>query len=307
MTARHDLDRMLDAFLMDGPVELPDPSFDTVRDRMETTRQRVVIGPWRVPEMNKLVPIGAGVAAIVVAVVVGVRLLGPAPTGPGAVTTAPPTATPSPSVATPSPTPSVASPSAVAGLPSGSFQLWTDQIPVSVTIQDPGWEGDAGSGILQKGPQGADPPGGAGMIIFPDSDRWYVPADPCRWSTTWPDAGSATVDELVAALAAQASRNPSAPGDIAIDGHAGKSITLHVPDDATFGGCDAGKFCTLGDPVRSPTDSCYRYHQGPGQIDEMWIVDVNGTPVVVDWTYYAGTSPETVAELRAIVESMTFG
>jgi hypothetical protein len=155
MTARHDLDRQLDAFLLDGPLELPDPSFDAVRDRMETTRQRVVLGPWRVPEMNKLIPIGAGVAAIVVAVVVGVRLLGPAPTGPGAVT--PPTATPAPSVATPSPTPSVASPSAVAGLPSGSFQLWTDQIPISVTIQAPGWEGDAGSGIIQKGPQGADP------------------------------------------------------------------------------------------------------------------------------------------------------
>jgi hypothetical protein len=83
MTARHDLDRMLDAFLMDGPVELPDPSFDTVRDRMETTRQRVVIGPWRVPDMSKLVPIGLGVAALVVAIVVGARLLGPAPAGPG--------------------------------------------------------------------------------------------------------------------------------------------------------------------------------------------------------------------------------
>ena len=56
MTAPHDLDRQLDAFLRDGPTELPDPSFDAVRDRMETTRQRVVIGPWRIPDMNKFVP-----------------------------------------------------------------------------------------------------------------------------------------------------------------------------------------------------------------------------------------------------------
>ena len=60
MTAPHDLDRQLDAFLTDGPTELPDPSFDAVRDRMEATRQRVVIGPWRMPDMNKFVPIGLG-------------------------------------------------------------------------------------------------------------------------------------------------------------------------------------------------------------------------------------------------------
>jgi hypothetical protein len=303
MTARHDLDRQLDAFLLDGPLELPDPSFDAVRDRMETTRQRAVIGPWRVPDMNKLIPIGAGVAALVLAVVVGARLLGPVSSGPGA--TAPPTATPAPSVATPSPKPS-ATPSAVAGLPLGSFQLWRSGTPITVTIPASGWSGQVGDGIVVKN-DNADPPDGAGMIIFPDGDSWYVPADPCKWSTTWPAAGAATVDELVAALAAQSARNPSAPADITIDGHAGKSITLHVPDDTVFGSCDAGKFCSLGNPVQAPTDSCYRYHQGPGQIDEMWVVDVDGRPVVIDWAHYAGTSPAVVDELRSIVQSMTFG
>lgn len=33
MTAPHDLDRQLEAFLTSGPTELPDPSFDAVRDR----------------------------------------------------------------------------------------------------------------------------------------------------------------------------------------------------------------------------------------------------------------------------------
>ena len=32
MTTQHELDRQLDAFLSDGPTELPDPSFDAVRD-----------------------------------------------------------------------------------------------------------------------------------------------------------------------------------------------------------------------------------------------------------------------------------
>ena len=97
MTAPHDLDRQLQAFLTDGPTELPDASFDAVRDRMEATRQRVVIGPWRFPEMNKLVPIGLGAAALVVALVVGTRLLGPpAPAGPGGAPSASPSPTPSP-------------------------------------------------------------------------------------------------------------------------------------------------------------------------------------------------------------------
>jgi hypothetical protein len=275
---------------------------------METTRQRVVIGPWRFPDMSKLVPIAAGVGALVVAVAVGARLLGPAPSGPGTAPTATPSATPAPgSTPSPSPSPSLASPSAAAGLPLGSFQLWRSGSPITVTIPAPGWSGEVGNGVIVSTANGADPPDGAGMIIFPDSDRWYVPADPCKWTTTWPDAGSATVDQLIAALSAQKSRNPSAAGDITLDGHAGKSVTLHVPDDAVFNNCDAGTFCTLGDPVKSPTDSCYRYHQGPGQIDEMWIVDVDGKPLVVDWSYYAGTSPAVVDELRSIVQSMTFG
>jgi hypothetical protein len=104
MTAPHDLDRLLDAFLADGPGELPDPSFDAVRDRTESTRQRVVIGPWRVPDMNKFLALGAGIAAVVVVLAVGSRLL-PAPAGSlaGAASRPSPTAAPS---LTRSPTPS---------------------------------------------------------------------------------------------------------------------------------------------------------------------------------------------------------
>ena len=76
MTAHHDLDRQLNAFLLDGPTSLPDPSFDAVRDRTEQTRQRVVLGPWRVPTLNKLIPIGLGAAALIVALLLGSRFIG---------------------------------------------------------------------------------------------------------------------------------------------------------------------------------------------------------------------------------------
>ena len=77
MNEHRDPDRLIHAFLREGQTELADPVFDVVRDTIEHKRQRVVIGPWRLPDMNKLVPIGLGAAAVVVVLVVGTQLLGP--------------------------------------------------------------------------------------------------------------------------------------------------------------------------------------------------------------------------------------
>ena len=76
MTAQHDLDQQLTAFLRDGPDQLPGASFDAVRDRTEQTRQRVVLGPWRVPTMSKFLPIGLGVAAVIAVLFIGSRFIG---------------------------------------------------------------------------------------------------------------------------------------------------------------------------------------------------------------------------------------
>ena len=105
MTAPNDLDRQLKDLLRDGPTELPYQSFDAVRDRTEHTPQRVVIGPWRLPEMNKFVTIGLGAAAVVVLLFIGAQLFGSPSGGVGSVAapsaessaTAEPTATPEPS------------------------------------------------------------------------------------------------------------------------------------------------------------------------------------------------------------------
>jgi hypothetical protein len=110
MTARRDPDRLIHSFVMEGPAELADPVYDAVRATIERKPQRVVIGPWRTPFMNKLIPIGLGVAAVVVALVVGTRFLAPAPSGPGSLPTTQPTVTPAPSVASPSPSASSAIP-----------------------------------------------------------------------------------------------------------------------------------------------------------------------------------------------------
>jgi hypothetical protein len=95
--------------------------------------------------------------------------------------------------------------------------------------------------------------------------------------------------------------------DITVDGYAGKSITLHVPDDAVFSDCDRGMFGSWGYVLNGTVDPTpSRYHQGPGQIDELWIVDVDGMVTVIDAGHYEGTPAEDVAELHAIVDSITF-
>jgi len=173
---------------------------------------------------------------------------------------------------------------------------------MNVTITKPGWYGESAGGILAKN-ENDNPPDGAGMIVFAGIPGYLVYRDPCHWSTTEPKKAADTVDELVAALSGQAKRDASAPVDIELDGHAGKSITLHVPDDAGFSECDQGTFGSwtaagVGDPLR--------YSQGPGQIDKLWIVDVGGGLVIVDAGYYAGTPQAVIDELDAIAESVTF-
>jgi len=100
MSAPRDLDGLLNTFLQEGPLELPDPSYDQVRDRMDHTRQRAFIGPWRTPDMNRYLKTGLAAAAVVLIAVVGYNLLpgSPAPGGePSATPELTATVEPSPS------------------------------------------------------------------------------------------------------------------------------------------------------------------------------------------------------------------
>jgi hypothetical protein len=102
MNAPRDPARMVRAFLMEGQTELADQVYDAVRATVEHKRQRVVLGPWRLPEMNKFVTIGLGAAAVVVALFLGAQFFGSPTGGVGSQPTA--TLLPTP---TPEPTPSL--------------------------------------------------------------------------------------------------------------------------------------------------------------------------------------------------------
>ena len=163
MTARRDPDSLIDAFLQEGADQLHDQVYDAVRSSIEHRRQRAVIGPWRMPTLNKIVPATVGAVAVVAVLLVGAQLLRsstPATVGGGpiatltALPTAAPTAVPT---AAPTTTPTSApAPSAPAltqtytsrmngfsmSYPAGwvaraATEPWTDR-PGAAQYADPG-------------------------------------------------------------------------------------------------------------------------------------------------------------------------
>ena len=164
MTASRDPDRLIHAFFSEGLDELPDPVYDAVRDRIEQTRQRAFIGPWRTSDMNRYLKSGLAAAAAVLIAVVGFNLL-PGSPAPGGEPSASPSVSPSDSE--PSTEPSTA-----AGRPEGPHVLFGFRslegasVSMTVTIPAPGWFGETLGGILVKNDI-ADPPEG-GRVLVPN-------------------------------------------------------------------------------------------------------------------------------------------
>jgi hypothetical protein len=96
MTASRDLDALLAAYLDDGPAELALDSYEAVDEAVRRTRQRTARGPWRTRPMIHPARAVVGVAAVVVASVVGISLLRTGPPGPsggtGTASASPPAA-----------------------------------------------------------------------------------------------------------------------------------------------------------------------------------------------------------------------
>ena len=308
MNARRDPNRLIHDFLMEGETELADQVFDSVRDRIEQTRQRAVFGPWRTPIMNKIVTFGLAAAAVVAAVFIGVQLFSSPDGGTGGQST--PSATPEP---TQEPTPEATpSPSADAFLPEGPILIWDPQLEaegpqggatITVTISARGWQFHDDYQYLQKGTDEVDD-----AVVWPGSlppgTGLYVYGDPCRWESTMPETPARTVDDIVAALATQPTLDASEPVDVTIGGYAGKAISLHVPEDANDDECDggeAGMYQVEGVPAGPSL-----VYGGPGQTNEFWFLDVEGSIVMMLGRYLPDTPDESVQELRAIVESATF-
>ena len=135
----------------------------------------------------------------------------------------------------------------------------------------------------------------------------------CR-DHSWADPPvGASVDDLAAALADLAPfRVTSPPEDVSIYGYRGTYLELTVPnlpveregDDRRFTGCMDGKLMSWVAAIDTePGDAFYGY-AGPGFTEEFWILDVEGTRLMIETGRSPGSPPEDLAELRAILDSI---
>ena len=124
-----------------------------------------------------------------------------------------------------------------------------------------------------------------------------------------PPVGS-SVEDLAIALAALPPFEVTSPAaDVTIWGYTGKHLQVTVPDlqvefqggDKVFIDCQAGILKSWIAPVLS--SSFYGY-AGPGHAEEFWILDVEGTRLVVSANWSPGTPTEDLEELQAILESV---
>jgi hypothetical protein len=298
MSTNIDPQRSIAAWLeSEAPDRAPARLIDASREHVRTTRQRPAWWPARrTSDMNAYAKLAIAAAAVVVVAIVGYNLL---PSRGGVGGSAQPSASPSP---TPSPVP----------IRSGSLDAGTYTAPipdagVDVTLTLPsGWKWD-GAPILTK--TSVDAPDGYAIAFWGGEVQVYT--DPCQWHAAEPNPPTGpTARDLVDALAAQPQRNAKAPverqgrgsGESQVS-YPGWSIDLTVPTDAELvgGPCYSGEFRSWG-----PEENA-RYHQGPGQRDTVWAIDVEGSNrLIVEKASWPGTSAEAMAEMAAIIDSMRF-
>jgi hypothetical protein len=189
-------------------------------------------------------------------------------------------------------------------IPAGSYPDYTVVLP-------PGWF-DLGGSFVDKYPENGAPRPVLGLSVW---NVGQVVRDPCHWQGQGFDPGP-SVENLVAALVAQKIRNATTPTDVTLAGYAGKYLEWSVPADmksstwTDFDACDIFSNGTHRDFVSwfakgdSQND---RYEQVPGQVDQLWVLDVKGQRLVVDATYSPDTSQAERTQLGQLVDSLRFG
>lgn len=241
----------------------------------------------------------------------------------GEASTSAPSSSSSPSL--PSPIPSVSAMASPRAVPAPTYPANVMDVPdfsplevetyyvepvgtdlqVSYTIPAEGWM--SWFGAFKPGLP-TDPPNsvvGLSIVnvtnVVQDGCTGHVAADPPI---------GPTVDDMATALAAlepfDLTKPPTA---VTAYGFSGKHLELTVPDlaleatedDSVFTDCAAGELWSWIGP---PLSFAYHGYTHPGQVEEFWLLDVDGTRLMI----VAGTSPGSsegdIAELRSILDSI---
>jgi hypothetical protein len=144
---------------------------------------------------------------------------------------------------------------------------------------------------VTKGDHGNSPPDFGALFLWYGITGLYTA--PCQWTGTFVNPGD-TVAAWATALAGLSGFDTTEPTDVTIGGHPGKRVQLTVPADATLSGCVQNEYRSFDG----------RYYQLNGQVDDIWMVDVDGKTLMIRTTYDPDTSEASRAELTQMVEGM---
>jgi hypothetical protein len=283
MSAESDVNRIVRTWLEDGVMVLPDRVLDSVLAQVPSTRQeRRGFAAWRNPSVSNALKLVLAAAAVIAVVVAGLNLVPRSDSAVGG------SASPTPSELR-SPTPSGSAPPAA--VRTDMFPSGFEDRTLSV-LRPPGWYTCCGS------------TGGPGFAMIRDTTAppdgmsvyFYAPAttysDPCTKVPVDPPIGP-TVDDLVQAL-----------GEV-------PNISTTEPVATTMGDLPATYLeMTSDDTLPCAPEDFYiwdgNWTQGPGQIVRTWVLEVDGSRLVVSALRYPGATEEMLAEQQRIIDSIQF-
>lgn len=287
MSTDRETTRIVRSWLLEGVTSLPDRVLDDVLDQLpEAHQRRARWWPAKWPlHINKAVAWSVVAAAVAFIALLGISVLAPAgPTFGDAGER--PTAT---SAASPMPWPAVEG----ADLTPGTYRADIPEPIHSIITVPEGWNACGMRGGEITACAGRTESGAVDVLIVANVVR-----DPCDRSRALldPPVGS-SVDDLVAALSNLSGFEVTDPVDITLDGFPGKEMALTAPTapDCTLDGTGLGTWTRQGRPGTNGV--------GPGEVNLLRILDVDGVRVVIAGAYQSDASASEIGEVRAVFES----
>jgi hypothetical protein len=130
-------------------------------------------------------------------------------------------------------------------------------------------------------------------FLVVEVDEVWSPA--CEIPAPAPAAAGSTAADLANQIAGNGFTVREALAPVSAFGHEGHHLVTEVP-----AGCANESHMVWAGPVFAG-----RYYQADGQVVEDWFLDVEGTPIMVEATWFPGSSPEEdVTELRAVLDTL---
>lgn len=125
--------------------------------------------------------------------------------------------------------------------------------------------------------------------------------DPCHGGLITPPVPS-TVDALVTAFTHMVGFPAGPVSDVVIDGHGGKFVQIRNSIDTQIAGCKDGLMLPLW-RIQGAGDAATN---GDSR-ENLWVIDVDGAPLVIDGTMFGSTPEASQAEIEQIVQTLRFG